>query len=63
MNLPSNIEDLFTQEYEGFRAAKLKSATETIALENELRKQQRSYKTRITRSKKYGRVFFVLLSD
>jgi hypothetical protein len=61
MQLPLNIEDLFTQTYEGFKALKLRSAAETITVENVLKRQQKSYQTKITRSKKHGRVFVVLL--
>lgn len=61
MQLPSNIEELFTQTYEGFKALKLRSASEAIAVENELNRQGKSYRTRITRSKKRGREFVILL--
>ena len=61
MHLPSNIDDLFTQTYEGFRALKLRSAQHAIVVENALQKQQRSYQTKITRSKKHGREFVILL--
>ena len=61
MQLPSNIEELFTQTYEGFKALKLRSASEAIAVENELNRQGKSYRTHITRSKKRGREFVILL--
>lgn len=61
MQLPSNIEELFTQTYEGFKALKLRSASEAIAVENELTRQGKSYRTHITRSKKRGREFVILL--
>lgn len=61
MQLPSNIEDLFTQQWEGFPAVKLGSAAETIMVENALTKRRLSYRTLITRSKKHGRKFIVLL--
>jgi len=63
MQLPSNIEDLFTQNFNGFRAFKLRSASEAIAVENELARQERSFQTRITRSKKHGREFVILLVE
>lgn len=61
MQLPSNIEDLFTLTFEGFKALKLRSASEAIAVENELARQHKSYQTKITRSKKHGRTFVILL--
>jgi hypothetical protein len=61
MQLPSNIEDLFTQTYNGFKAIKLRSASEAIMVENALQRAEKSYQTKITRSKKHGREFIVLL--
>lgn len=61
MQLPLNIEDLFTQTYEGFKALKLRTATETVAVENALSRADLSYQTKITRSKKRGREFVILL--
>jgi hypothetical protein len=61
MQLPSNIEDLFTQTYEGFKALKLRTATEAVAVENALSRQNKSFQTKITRSKKHGREFVILL--
>lgn len=61
MQLPSNIEDLFTQTYDGFKALKLRSANEAITVENALQRAAKSYQTKITRSKKHGREFIVLL--
>lgn len=63
MQLPSNIEELFTQTYEGFKALKLRSAVEAIAVENELNRHGKSYRTHITRSKKCGREFVILLME
>jgi hypothetical protein len=50
MQLPSNIEDLFTQTYDGFKAVKLRSASEAIMLENALGLAKMSFQTKITRS-------------
>jgi hypothetical protein len=61
MQLPSKIESLFTQTYEGFPAVKLKSAGDAIAVETALGRTGLSYQTRITRSKKHGRAFVILL--
>ncbi len=61
MQLPSNIEDLFTQNFNGFRSVKVRSATEAVAVESALRKAALSFQTKITRSKKHGREFVVML--
>jgi len=61
MQLPSNIEDLFTQSFNGFRSVKVRTATEAVVIENALRKADLSYQTKITRSKKHGREFVILL--
>jgi hypothetical protein len=61
MQLPLNIEELFTQTHDGFKATKLRSASEVIMLENALQRADKSYQTKITRSKKRGREFIVLL--
>jgi hypothetical protein len=61
MQLPSRIEELFTQTYEGFPAVKLKSAGEAISVENALGRANLSYQTKITRNKKHGRTFVILL--
>jgi len=63
MQLPSNIEDLFTQTYEGFKALKLRSASDAIMVENALGRANLSYQTKITRSKKHGREFIILLVE
>lgn len=61
MQLPSNITDLFTQNFNGFRSVKVRSASEAITVENALRKADLSFQTKITRSKKHGREFIILL--
>jgi len=61
MQLPSRIEDLFTQTYEGFKALKLRSASDAIMVENALGRANLSYQTKITRNKKHGRTFVILL--
>lgn len=63
MQLPSKIEDLFTQTYEGFKAVKLRSALEAIMVENALGRAHLSYRTKITRNKKRGREFVILLVE
>ena len=61
MQLPSNIEDLFTQNFNGFRSVKVRSATDAVSIEGALRKADMSFQTKITRSKKHGREFVVML--
>ena len=61
MQLPSRIEDLFTQDFNGFRSAKVRTATEAVAVENALEQASLSFQTKITRSKKHGREFVVML--
>jgi hypothetical protein len=61
MQLPSKIEELFTQTYDGFKAVKLRSASEAIMVENALGRASLSYQTKITRSKKHGREFIVMI--
>ena len=36
MQLPSRIEDLFTHNFNGFRAVKLRTATDNVSVENAL---------------------------
>ena len=61
MQLPSNIEDLFTQNFNGFRSVKVRSAHDAIVVENALGRANLSFQTKITRSKKHGREFVVML--
>lgn len=61
MQLPSKIEDLFTQNFNGFRSFKVRTATEAVQVENALGRARLSYQTKITRSKKHGREFVILL--
>ncbi len=63
MQLPSNIEDLFTQNFNGFRSVKVRTATEAVAVEGALKRQAKSFQTKITRSKKHGREFIILLVE
>jgi hypothetical protein len=61
MQLPSSIEDLFTQNFNGFKSVKLRTATEAVVVENALRRAEMSFQTKITRSKKHGREFVIML--
>jgi hypothetical protein len=61
MPLPSSIRTLFTDQYEGVPAARLKSSTEAKNLETALRVHGMSYQTKISKSKRTGREFVVML--
>ena len=61
MQLPLNIEALFTQNFNGFRSVKVRTATEAVAVENALGRADMSFQTKITRSKKHGREFVIQL--
>jgi hypothetical protein len=63
MQLPSRIEDLFTQNFNGFRSFKVRTATEAVAVENALGRASLSFQTKITRSKKHGREFVISLVE
>jgi hypothetical protein len=63
MHLPTNIKELFTQLYEGAPSVKLRSASETIMVENALKRAHLSYQTKISRTKKHGREFIVVLME
>jgi len=40
---------------------RVRTATEAVVVENELNRQSKSFQTKITRSKKHGREFVILL--
>jgi hypothetical protein len=61
MPLPSSIQTLFSTTYNGVPAARLKSALEAHNLEAMLRDAGHSYQTKISKSKKTGREFVVML--
>jgi hypothetical protein len=54
---------LFTQLYEGVPSVKLRSVAETIMVENALKRARLSYQTKISRTKKHGRQFIVVLME
>jgi hypothetical protein len=49
--------------YEGAPSVKLRSASETIMVENALKRAHLSYQTKISRTKKHGREFIVVLME
>lgn len=61
--LQSSIRSRFDALWEGVPAARLRSSTEAMALEAQLRAQQWSYQTRISRTKKHGTEFVVVLLE
>lgn len=63
MQLPEKIDDLFTQNFNGFRSLKVRTATEAVVVENALSRAAKSFQTKITRSKKHGREFVIMLVD
>lgn len=50
-----------TSTYNGVPCLRLKSAADTVAAERALRKQGRSYQTKISKTRKYGLEYIVLL--
>ena len=63
MWLPLSIQTLFDSEYDGFKAARLRSASETHNLEAGLREQKVSFQTKIIKHKKRGNEFVVMLVE
>lgn len=61
MSIPSSILNLFSDSYDGFAAAKFKSANEAHNVEVALKEAKLSYQTKIKKSKKSGREFIVML--
>ena len=59
----TDILSLFSENYEGFKAARFRSAVEAHNTETALRLMQRSYRTKIRKSKWHGREFVVMLGD
>ncbi len=63
MPLPSSIQALFNETYDGMQAAKFKTASEAMNLETNLKWLSRSYRTKIVTTKKHGREFVVMLLE
>ena len=64
MTLPqSSIRSRFDTVYEGVPAARLRASTDAVALEEQLREQRWSYQTRITKTRKEGLTYVVMLLD
>ena len=63
MQLPLIIQNKFTDEYEGFKAARVQTSLEANNLELMLKVNNVSYRTKITKHKKRGREFIIMLVD
>jgi hypothetical protein len=63
MTLPLSIQSKFTDEYEGFKAARVRTSLEANNLELMLKTENVSYRTKITKHKKRGREFLIMLVD
>ncbi len=63
MSLASHVLSLFNDSYDGFQAARVKSALDCVNLESMLRCAKMSYKTKIVKSKKNGVQFIVMIVD
>jgi hypothetical protein len=63
MSLPLSIQNIFNDTYNGVPAVKLRSSSETKNLEATLRVHQQSYQTKISKTKKSGREFVVMLLE
>jgi hypothetical protein len=63
MSLPSVVENKFTEQFEGMRAARFVSASEAHNMENSLRVVGQSYRTKIIKSKRKGNSYLVMLVE
>jgi hypothetical protein len=61
MSLPLSIKNLFSEKYDCLPASLLRSSSEAHNLEAALRISGCSYRTKINKSKKHGRMFIVML--
>jgi len=61
MSLPLSIQSKLTETYDGVQAARFMSSIEARNFESELTQAKISYKTKITKSKKLGRAFMVVV--
>ncbi len=63
MSLSSHVLSLFNDNYDGYQAARVKSALECANLESMLRCAKMSYKTKIIKSKKNGIQYVVMIVE
>lgn len=63
MQLPSSIQSLFSDTYNGVPAVRFRSTSEAKNMEATLREYHQSYQTKINKSKRTGREFIVMLLE
>lgn len=63
MQLQSAIRTLFKDTFDGFPSIRFASASETVAFEAQLRQEKLSYQTKITKNRKRGVSFVVMLVE
>jgi hypothetical protein len=63
MSLPSSIRNLFSQNYEGFPAARFTRSIEAKNLEATLREAGMSYRTKIHNKKKNAQYIVMLVES
>lgn len=63
MSLPLSIANRLNQSYEGFRAAVFTTSSEYNNFTSALREAGASFRTKITKHKKRGREFVVMLVE
>lgn len=63
MPLQSSIRSRFDTTYEGVPAVRLRSSADAVVLEEELRSQRWSYQTRITKTRKDGLAYVIMLLE
>ncbi len=61
MSLPSNIQKIFNEVYEGFQTARVKTSLEANNIELMLKTEGVSFRTKITKHKKRGKEFIIML--
>lgn len=63
MQIPSLIQTKLTETYDGIAAARFTNSMEAKNFESELEQYKLSYRTRIVKSRKYGRSFIVMVLE
>jgi hypothetical protein len=63
MHIPSSIQSKLTGDYEGLRAARFDNSVEAKNFETMMADARLSYRTKITKHKKRGREFVVMLLE
>lgn len=63
MLIPSSIQTKLTEDYEGIKAARFTTSIEAKNFETMLADARLSYRTKITKHKKRGREFVVMVLE